>query len=254
MKVKNKSLHKYLNAVKGLLPCSFKQKKSVLRTIKASMQAYLSEHPQASTDELVNQFGSPEQIAAAHIDVMDTAELLKQLRMKKRISRILTTIVAVVLLIWTIAVTVAFIDELNSDPGHVIKQVYPTGQFVYNADGSYILIEILDDSNAEEYESKNITVKTAEKTYTYYDSQNRMQWKAVLSGTFTYDGSVSTCASIRTRIEIYNDNWHEVYNHSFITGITGIANLAVSKNYMGFTLYTDYVQLFLTCDAKGNLS
>ena len=81
-----------------------------------------------------------------------------------------------------------------------------------------------------------------------------MQWKAVLTGTFTFDGTVSTCLSINSKVEIYNSRWHEVYNHSFVTGITSVANIAVGKEYMGITLVTDYVQLFLSSDAKGNLS
>lgn len=105
MKDENNSLRKYLNAVRSLLPCSYKQKKAILCTIRASTQAYLAEHPQASTKELINQFGSPEQIASAHIDVMDTAELLKRLRIRKRIARIVTILAVAALLIWASTVT-----------------------------------------------------------------------------------------------------------------------------------------------------
>lgn len=73
---------------------------------------------------------------------------------------------------------------------------------IYFDDGSYATIELTT------YATRASGSKSASKTYNYYDSNNeRLLWKAVLTGSFTYTGSGATCTSADMQVTIYNSEW-----------------------------------------------
>lgn len=118
MRLKYRHARKYCRLVRSFLPCSAKQRSLILGEIKSNLSAYLEENPSASFEEIESRFGTPRQIAVAHVEEMGTEELLKQLRVRKRIFSIICAGVAVALLIWSSAVTVIIIDSHRTDNGY----------------------------------------------------------------------------------------------------------------------------------------
>ena len=111
----NKHLNKYCRSIRSWLPCSGKLKKQILEEIRSNVSAYLEEAPSADYNALVQRFGSPQQIAATYVDELSTNELLHDLRIRKRIVNIVFTCAALILTIWVGIVTIAMIDNQNSD-------------------------------------------------------------------------------------------------------------------------------------------
>ena len=118
MRINNRHARKYCWCVRGFLPCSVKQRRLILGEIKSNLSAYLEENPSASFEEIESRFGAPRQIAVAYVEEMGTEELLKQLRIRKRIFAVISAAVVLALLIWGSMVTAVYIDFLQIDNGY----------------------------------------------------------------------------------------------------------------------------------------
>ncbi len=69
-------------------------------------------------------------------------------------------------------------------------------KITYYEDGSYLVEKIV--SQMERASGK----VTGSKTGTHYDSAGTLEWEVVLTGSFTYTGSTSSCtaASVSTNV------------------------------------------------------
>lgn len=85
-------IKKYVCAVSSFLPCSGKTKKPWLDAIRAQAEDYIAQGGDPAA--LAERFGTPQQVAAAYVDEMPTAELLAELHIRRRV--ITTVVLAVV--------------------------------------------------------------------------------------------------------------------------------------------------------------
>lgn len=120
-------------------------------------------------------------------------------------------------------------------------------EIVRFADGGYLLIEL--SANA----SRATEQVTGSKKYTYYDSNNTSQWRATLTGTFTYTGSSATCTASSVDVAIYNSAWYVSYKTAGKSGNKATASVTMKKTSDNVTSSVP-VNLSLSCDANGNLS
>lgn len=151
--------------------------------------------------------------------------------------RIFTAILAFVLLITVI-------------PGHAYaSNDWENIENVINLeDGSYITI------STEEIPTRASGTKTGRRTYTYKDSNNVEQWVAVLTASFSYTGSSSTCTSASCSVTVSDSDWYEKSNTTTRSGNTATTELAMGQKFWGITVSTHSYTLTLSCDANGNLS
>ena len=103
----NEAKKRYLSAVKKNLRCSEKQKKSFLAELEASLNAFLSETPEATEARLGEMFGAPEKVAEDFLTTLDAKDIKKAFGWKK----IVLIGVIVALLMWGAGVTIALIDS-----------------------------------------------------------------------------------------------------------------------------------------------
>ena len=75
----------YCREVRSYLPCSFREKRRIIRQIQDNISLYLQDHPDADMQQIRAHFGTPNQIAAACVEDMETAVLLRSLRTRKKI-------------------------------------------------------------------------------------------------------------------------------------------------------------------------
>lgn len=115
----NTEVRCYMGKVRSWLPGSRKLKKGILAQIEATVHEYLTENPGADYTSLVKRFGTPQQIASAYVDEMDTAELLRNLKIRRNIIRIVATVAAAIIIIWAGVVSVALVSDYNSANGRV---------------------------------------------------------------------------------------------------------------------------------------
>ena len=120
MENRSRAKRRYLREIRGWLPCSGKWKRGILEKIEQSMAQFLSENPEASYEALAERFGSPRQIAATYVDDMGTAELLKDLRARRRVVQIVAAAAVTVVCLWTGLITVSYIGHLKDIGGCVV--------------------------------------------------------------------------------------------------------------------------------------
>ena len=111
MKKRKRAALRYLRNVKDWLPCSGKLKREIMARIKNVLDDYLAEHPDAGFSELSHRFGLPKQIAASYVEDMDTEELLRNLRIRRRIVGIVTCTALIVVTLWAGMVTYVIIHN-----------------------------------------------------------------------------------------------------------------------------------------------
>lgn len=119
---------------------------------------------------------------------------------------------------------------------------------IYYDDGSYMTIEVM-------YSPTRATWSvTGNKQYTYYNSSSVSQWKAVLTGTFTYTGSSSSCTASSVNVTIYDSSWYVISKSASKNGNTATGTATIGEKVSGVTITRVPVNLTLSCDANGNLS
>ena len=133
MSEQNRWLKKYYHSIKSWLPGSGKQNKLILATIQEDVSAYLSENPEAGASEIEQRFGSPRQIAAACVDEMDMEELLRHLRLRKKLRNAARTTVLCVLAVITLLAILSIprVDNLQYVPVAAMEK-YPVLQESYD--------------------------------------------------------------------------------------------------------------------------
>ena len=118
-----KELKAYYRQVATWLPCGGRLKKQLMERITATVDGYLAEHPEADFAALQARFGTPQQIASAFVDEMETDELLNALRTRRRIVKIVLICAATAVAIWAIAVLSLWIIGLDNTLGYGV--MYP---------------------------------------------------------------------------------------------------------------------------------
>ncbi len=119
-----KELKAYYRQIRGWLPCGGRLRKQMMQEIKATVEGYRAERPEADFSALQAHFGTPQQIAAAFVDEMGTEELLRALRVRRRIMKIVFLFLLLILIIylgllvitWLISIFNAFGDGVMGPP------------------------------------------------------------------------------------------------------------------------------------------
>lgn len=95
---------------------------------------------------------------------------------------------------------------------------------------------------------------TGQKIFRYRNSDGVVEWTAVLSGSFTFNGSSATCTAASCITSVQQGNWHETYNYAYPSGNTAQADITMVRKVLFVTVQTETAHLVLSCDANGNLS
>ena len=124
----SKALKRYYRQIRSWLPVSIRQKKQIIRDLRSSIDAFLDAHPQADLQEIQAHFGTPSVIAAAYVDNTDTATLLRDLRVRRRIFAAVIAGVLIFLFVATTVITweiVEYSAELNGGTTTAVEQEKP---------------------------------------------------------------------------------------------------------------------------------
>lgn len=110
------------------------------------------------------------------------------------------------------------------------------------------------------YEEKPAVIQTvrggvtSQKAYHHINSSGNRLWSATVVGSFTYNGSTSSCTSASCSTTIYNGNWSEQSCSAYPSGNTATGNVTMIRKVLFIVLETVPVTITLTCDKNGNLS
>lgn len=130
MKKNNCALRRYYREIRSFLPVSCKQKNKVIADLQGSIEAYLDANPEADMQAIQAHFGTPNSIAAAYVDNADTADLLRDLRIRKKIVAIVIAGVLVIVLTVTATLALELADYHNHMGGSITETVTQNEEIV----------------------------------------------------------------------------------------------------------------------------
>lgn len=145
-------------------------------------------------------------------------------------------------------VAVALIIALLPMYAFAAQETTDQSNVIYYDDGSYITIDIIS------IDSRATQTKIGSKVYTYYDSNDNVEWKATLTGTFAYNGYSCTCAVSSYTVDIVDTDWYEISGSTTRSGNSAVLDLTMGRKMLGVTVKKLTIEMTLTCDVSGNLS
>lgn len=92
------------------------------------------------------------------------------------------------------------------------------------------------------------------KYFTYYDSNDNVEWEAKLNANFSYDGTTSVCTNASCTVTVYDSVWYEISNTTTRSGGTATTALTMGRKFLGITISKPEYTITLSCDKNGNLS
>jgi hypothetical protein len=136
----------------------------------------------------------------------------------------------------------------------------PVAEVTYLSDGSRVVTEIfVEPSLAATSQdilaaASSASTKSGSKKVSYENSSGTLLWYVKVSGTFTYNGSTSTCTKSTVSTSAPASNWKISSNDSGKTGNQAWAT-ATAKRYNGSTVVQTVSRtVTLTCSKTGVLS
>ena len=117
------ALKRYYRNIRKDLPCSYKMKKRIMQQIRESVDQFLEQNPDADVDAVQLHFGEPQTIALSYIEDQDAPELLRKMRIKKKVLAIIVAAMSLILAIWLLATAWAIADAKRTTDGHTSERV-----------------------------------------------------------------------------------------------------------------------------------
>lgn len=131
----SRAVRRYLRETRGWLPCSWKLKREILNRIESTVREYVVDNPNVSYEGLTERFGIPQQIAATYVEEMGTDELLRDLRIRRKIVKIVAATAAVVICLWAGLVIASYVDHRKDVNGYATVEIIEIERTEYEEGG-----------------------------------------------------------------------------------------------------------------------
>lgn len=147
-----------------------------------------------------------------------------------------------------VAFFAAFILTISALPFAIGAERYDGESLVVQfEDGSYITEKI----TLTQFRRGGTVSGSKEKNL--YDSNGNICWKAILYGTFSYNGSSATCTSSSCDVTLYSSDWYVISKSAGKSGNSATASVTMGELAAGVTVSRMPISLTLKCDGKGNV-
>ena len=110
-------------------------------------------------------------------------------------------------------------------------------------------IEVIESSM-----TRATSTKTAKKAGSHKNASGTVLWSVTVTGTFTYNGTTSSCTKSVVSTSVSNFNWKISSSSSSKSGNKATATATAKCFYDGSMISTTSKTVTLTCDKNGNLS
>ena len=114
MRDRDRALKRYDREIRSYLPCSCKEQKRILEEIRGNVDSFLEDHPEADFEAIQAHFGTPHLISVSCVENMDSKDLLKTIKIRKRIVTAVAAALLAALLLRAIGLAAAYIEFYKS--------------------------------------------------------------------------------------------------------------------------------------------
>lgn len=128
--VSQSELKKYFHSIKKALRSTPGEKKHLLAALQSDVEEYLAENPEASMDDVVSHFGTPETIGMEHIQELPVEEVSKRINsatFNKKAVMIALVVVVVLVFVYLLAITLITLDHSSQyyDEEIITQALFP---------------------------------------------------------------------------------------------------------------------------------
>lgn len=95
----NSDIKKYINEIKKIIPINSKDKKDFLKMMEQRILESSNLENKCDYDNIVKEFGKPNEVAASYIEEIDTDTILKILKRKQYIKWLISILIIAIILI-----------------------------------------------------------------------------------------------------------------------------------------------------------
>ena len=95
----NSDIKKYINEIKKIIPINSKDKKDFLKMMEQRILESSNLENKCDYDNIVKEFGKPNELAASYIEEIDTDTILKILKRKQYIKWLISILIIAIILI-----------------------------------------------------------------------------------------------------------------------------------------------------------
>lgn len=143
---------------------------------------------------------------------------------------------------------------LLSIPLNVQAQSIPEREYIEK--NLYCVTEIQESVALIEqiYNAKASDNKTASKTVRYENANGETLWYVKVTGSFTYNGTSSSCTSASVSADTYSDNWKISDKSSKKSGNKATATATGNLYFNSSIIQTVTKTVTLSCSKTGELS
>lgn len=118
--------------------------------------------------------------------------------------------------------------------------------------GDYITTTMTEYSDISSTRSAN--TKTGSKTVTYRNSNDDILWSFTVTGTFSYNGTTSSCTKSTCSYNIKSSAWKNPSTSSSKSGNTASGTITIKQYRLGLAVNSITRTVNLSCNKNGVLS
>ena len=96
----NKEIKKYIKYVKKIIPFYSKDKKEFLKLLTQKIIEFSNTQPNCTYQNIIDEFGSPNEVAGSYIETLNSDEIIKKLNKKKIINIFISVIIILYISVW----------------------------------------------------------------------------------------------------------------------------------------------------------
>lgn len=96
----NKDSKKFIKYVKRIIPIHSKDKREFILLLSQRIKEFSDDLERCTYQDIVNEFGTPNEVAGSYIENMESNELIKKLNRKKLFQYFLLTLLILITLLW----------------------------------------------------------------------------------------------------------------------------------------------------------
>ena len=110
-------LDTYFHKINKLMVCKGSRKKKLIEELKASIEDFLDDHPEASIHDIVGRFGTPEDIAIDYISSVEGSEFGNDLNSARFIKRAALFVGLAIVIIFCVLCIFCYLKNAESADG-----------------------------------------------------------------------------------------------------------------------------------------
>ena len=100
----NKEIKKYIKYVKKIIPFYSKDKKEFLKLLTQKIIEFSNTRPNCTYQNIIDEFGSPNEVAGSYIESLENDDIIKQLNKKYIFKTLVTIIIFISIGIWCLEI------------------------------------------------------------------------------------------------------------------------------------------------------